>query len=90
METFKDAQARILRQLAELGWKTTPNLKVPHATSVDGSTRLWFKPQAVYFTGAPKHQFNEARSLHVEIRDASVESLVRHAGAFVKSSTETV
>ncbi len=75
-ETFKAAQTRILTQLVALGWKTVPALKVSHATSPDGQTRLWFKPQAVYYSTGPKHNLGDARSLHADIRESKSNDLI--------------
>ncbi len=49
--TFAAARKVLLEGLAALGWSiSSPSLKVPHATSPGGTLRLWFKPQAVYYT----------------------------------------
>lgn len=68
--TFIQARAAILAYLATQQWKVVDGLKVPHATSPDGTTRLWFKAQAVYLTqtdghikGGNKHQLGDARTL---------------------------
>jgi len=62
--TFKQAQAEILDVLQGKGWRLSlRSLKIPHATSPDGWLRLWFKPQAIYYT-AGSHNFGDARSLH--------------------------
>ncbi len=75
-ETFKAAQIRILTQLVALGWKMVPALKVPHATSPDGRTRLWFKSQAVYYSVGDKHNLGDARSLHADIRESKSNDLI--------------
>jgi hypothetical protein len=68
METYAKAQARILRQLAELGLaKTKPFLKAPQAV-LDSGDVLYFKAQAVYLN---KH------SLFIDIRDLPIEEFLR-------------
>ena len=49
-ETYKAAKARLLVELAALGWKIVEGLKVPHATSPDERLRLWFYPHALHYT----------------------------------------
>ena len=49
-KTFVQAKAAHLAELSKRGWGVKPDLKVPHATSPDGKTRLWFKSQAVHVT----------------------------------------
>ena len=49
--TFLQARSEILDELQSRGWSLSPrSLKVPHATSPSGKLRLWFKPQAVWFS----------------------------------------
>jgi hypothetical protein len=70
MPTYKVAQAGILSALGAMGFSLAPNLKIPHATSPDRETRLWFKPQAVYASfvigRGGSHTFGNARSLHLD------------------------
>lgn len=77
--TFQAAKDAVLKALEAKKWvlKTRgPDgkpMKIPHATSPSGDVRLWFKPQALYFTvvsgGGARHEFKNARSLWVDIRD---------------------
>jgi hypothetical protein len=68
MKTFKQAQADHLAALAQLGWNVKAGLKIPHATSPDGLTRLWFKPQAVY--AGRGTDFGAARSIMGGLMDS--------------------
>ena len=70
--TYALARAAIFEDLRRLGWnvvtrntRTGEPLKTPHATSVNGRFRLWFKPQAVHFTvsAAGRHELGNARTL---------------------------
>lgn len=75
--TFEKARAEVWGFFDKEGWQTSnPGLKVPHITSPDGNTRLWFKPQAVYYT-VGKHDLGSARSLHIDIRDSSPEQIMK-------------
>lgn len=68
--TFKAARQKMLGELLALGWAVKADLKVPHATSPDGEVRLWFKAQAVHFTGATRpfpHDFHNARALTYDL-----------------------
>lgn len=76
MKTFKQAKQDHLATLATLGWAVSPHLKVPHATSPDGATRLYFKPQAVYACGG-KGRLGDARSLHCDPRKVDTATLCR-------------
>jgi hypothetical protein len=69
--TFAKARTAIWKTLEGAGWKMSdPALKVPHATAPSGSFRLWFKPQAVYYSeGRPPFAQNDARSLWLDIRE---------------------
>lgn len=64
-KTYAQARKEIFQYLKSLDWDLSlPSLKVPYATSPDGTIRLWFKPQAVYFTQSNRgsHQFSNART----------------------------
>jgi hypothetical protein len=68
-KTYAEAHSAYQSALIKEGWKDTGlKNKVQHITSPDGTTRLWFKAQAVYMTrdtnvyGA-KHDFKNARSV---------------------------
>lgn len=60
--TFPQARAEIFAALRDAGWSVKSDLKVPHATSPDGSLRLWFKAQAVHATEGDRHNFGNART----------------------------
>lgn len=71
-KTYTEAQRDILQNLAANGWQVSPGLKIPHATSPNGQLRLWFKPQAVWFTKTKPgersqhggtHNFKDARTV---------------------------
>jgi hypothetical protein len=64
-ETFAVARKRIFNEFGAAGWKlSSPTLLVLHATSPDGRTRAWFKPQAVYYTTVGKGQRHDAGDGH--------------------------
>lgn len=82
--TFAEARARLLDHLKAVGWNVktwgpSGPLKTPHATSPEGTFRLWFRPQAVYYTSGTDHDANASRSLWVDIRDVSPADVVRIA-----------
>jgi len=75
-KTYAQAQRDILDNLAANGWTVSANLKVPHATSPNGRLRLWFKPQAVWFTKVKlgersvhggTHNFKDARTISYDL-----------------------
>lgn len=75
-KTYAQAQSDILTNLANNGWTVSPSLKIPHATSPNGRLRLWFKPQAVWYTKVKPgersqfggtHNFKDARSLSYDL-----------------------
>jgi hypothetical protein len=64
-KTYKQAQDGILQALHQAGWRVVAHLKIPHATSPDGTFRFWFKPQAIYFSTNKSRgswNFGDARS----------------------------
>jgi hypothetical protein len=67
-ETYVDARARLLRDLAALGWETRPFLKFPWAAR--DAVRLNFRAQAVYLG---------EHSLFADIRGMSATDLVARA-----------
>lgn len=86
LETFGKAKLRLLGELSRLGWDVQDGLKVPHATSPDRRIRLWFKPQAVWYTGSDhhsgfRHDFHAARTISysLDTRRLSAPSLVAMA-----------
>lgn len=80
MKTYKQAQADFMAWLAANGWTLKTGLKVPYATK--DCVRLWFKPQAIWFTVASRpwdpHEFKYARTLayDLDIRSMSPEQIL--------------
>lgn len=61
--TYARAQNQIMISLDRMGWKISGPLKIPHATSPSGKSRLWFKAQAIYSSeGLRVNDFKSARS----------------------------
>jgi hypothetical protein len=81
--TFAQSHDEILDYLASRGWSVKKSLKVPHATSPDGRVRLWFKPQAVYFTNGTHHELGNARSIFVDTRALTPEEFLRDVQGFI-------
>lgn len=81
--TFKQKREELLRGLEAHGFRVKEPLKVPHATSPDGQLRFWFKPQAIYYSIGQPHEFNRARSWTDDMRETSVEELVRYKPNFL-------
>jgi hypothetical protein len=89
-ETFASARERLMTELTAAGWKVTTfsfrtmkPLKVPYAER--GRDKLWFKPQALYWSSGPGIAVNDARSIQDDIRGinaAEVERLVRHFSGY--------
>ena len=80
--TFAAARAALLDHLEREGWRVARGLKVPHATSRGWGrdvVRIWFKPQAVYWSCGEGGSVGQARSLWIDIRDASPEAVERAA-----------
>ncbi len=82
--TFRQKRNELLAGLRERGWEITTysrgrGLKVPYATSPDGVVRFWFKSQAIYYTVAESHDFKLARSISMDMRGETVESLLADA-----------
>jgi hypothetical protein len=81
-ETYEQARKRILAEFGAAGWTTSsPSLKVPHATSPDGLTRAWFKPQAIHFTNVGPHQRHELGNAHTVSYSLDIRKVP--AGVFV-------
>jgi hypothetical protein len=81
--TFRVARQRLLAGLEARGWRVARSLKVPHATSPDGATRLWFKTQAIYVNdpGTNPSAFSNTHSLVSDMRTLSgVADLLSRAG----------
>lgn len=71
-KTYAQAQRDILDNLTANGWAVSAGLKIPHATSPNGRLRLWFKPQAVWFTKLKagerdRHNFKDARTISYDL-----------------------
>ncbi len=82
-KTYKQAQDEILNALHHAGWAVVAGLKIPHATSSDGTFRFWFKPQAIYYsenyTGRGGWSLGGARSMWA--KDYRFEDPVKFAKA---------
>lgn len=76
-ETYPVAHARLLAGLKAAGWSASGPLKVPYATSPDGSFRYWFKPQAIWFSEGNSHSLNGARSTMLDAREIETSQLLR-------------
>ncbi len=77
LPTYKKAQAGILDALAARGWKVRRDLKTPYATNPDGGLRLWFKPQAVWYSVDGNHTIGDAHSTWIgDIRMMTPEAFV--------------
>ena len=68
--TYAAARAALFAYLRAEGWKLDTSLKIPHATSPDNRTRVWFKAQAVYVhhDDRGRFDFKSARSTWLDIR----------------------
>lgn len=77
-KTFRECRAELLAFLTAQGWAVDDTLKTPHATSPDGTPRLYFKTQAIYLseTYAGRHTFAGARSLVSDMREVSGAELL--------------
>lgn len=81
LPTYKAARESLLKAFAAHGWTVRPGLKVPHATSPDGTLRYWLKPQAVWVSRGTSHALAGARSTFEDMRQpAAFEKLLRAAG----------
>ena len=77
LPSFKKVHQDIKDALTKKGWKLSGPLKVPYATSPDGEMRLWFKPQAIYFTVGNRHNLNGARTMtYDDLRELSVSEFM--------------
>lgn len=89
--TFDEAKKALFEHLKSEGWKVAEGLKIPHATSRDGETRLWFKSQAVYMSRVigrgGSHNMQGARSIHVDIRDLTPEQFMSKVKQWEKDAS---
>lgn len=60
--TFSEKRDELLSYLKSVDWTVIGpsfnEMKVPHATSPDGTIRLWFKTQAIYAQVTPGHRLS--------------------------------
>jgi len=82
--TFAEKRVELFAHLKKEGWKVVEHLKVPHATSPDGETRLWFKTQAVYMSRGNNHTLNSARSIWADIRDLDANQFMQTVHRWAK------
>jgi len=68
---FAKARSEIIDTLESHGWNVKRDLATPYATSPDEELRLWFKPQAVYFT------WKSGRYTQTELEEGSNEPSYR-------------
>lgn len=81
--TFAEARKALLAHLAASGWSlSSPFLKTQHATKED--VRLYFRPQAVWYSRGNTHDANRARSLHIDIRMNTPEGFVSYLEGYLK------
>ncbi len=95
--TYAQAQREILAYLQANRWAVKPNLKIPYATSPDGETRIWFKPQGVWFTEGRHHEYKDARTVSYDqdIRKLDgpnfvewIRSIFRRSGGTLGAATK--
>lgn len=77
LPTFMAKRTELLAHLKKEGWAVVDGLKVPHATSPDKQSRLWFKTQAVLMSHGVKHALGDARSMWSDIRTMTVEDFMK-------------
>jgi hypothetical protein len=77
-KTYAQAQEDLFKHLRKEMWAVVDHLAVPHATSRDGTTRVWFKKQAVYldYDVSGRVSFKNALSMHIDIRTMSGEQFM--------------
>ena len=84
LESLEQVRAELTDYLDRNGWTVKRGLKIPHATRDDGLLRLWFKPQAVWYSevGSPQlnHEFKYARTIayDLDVRKIAPEKLVQY------------
>ena len=72
--TFAEARKKVMDNLKADGWTVKENLKIPWAQKED--VRLWFKPQAIWFTKT-NHTLQNARSTGYDVKEVAEESLIQ-------------
>lgn len=71
-KTFTAVRSSLLDRLKEEKWNVRVGIATPWAESPDGTFRLWFKPQAVYYShGDGVKNIGTAHSMHIDIRDTT-------------------
>ncbi|TFH21763.1 MAG: hypothetical protein E4H03_09880 [Myxococcales bacterium] len=74
--TYAEARDDIWAALGRAGWELSlPTLRLPHATSPNGLLRLWFKPQAVYYTS--QHATTDRGHTQANARSVSYDLDIR-------------
>jgi hypothetical protein len=80
LPTFNQARTQLQAALKAAGWTLCPAYtpqgrpyKVPYADSPTGRVRVWFKPQAVWYTvldsaGSERHTLEDAHSFESDMR----------------------
>ncbi len=61
--TFADSRKKILDALRNHGWRTSPTLKIPHATDPTGRFRYYFKPRSIQLDIGPSFSLTNSRSV---------------------------
>jgi hypothetical protein len=80
--TFDSAKVAIWTYLEELGWEVKSNLKIPYALSPNKGLKLWFKAQAVYVSQGKSSTFEDARSMHIDIREMNAKEFVKYLKSY--------
>jgi len=76
MKTFAQARFQLFDFLTDSGWTLKSNLKVPHATSPDGKTRIWFKAQSIHGNDkGTELKFENTHSWVSDIRDREHDTI---------------
>lgn len=86
--TFAQARDALLDGFRKAGWAVSGPLKIPHATSPDGTMRLWFKPQAVIatYSSSKKHVMGEGHSVAMDLRGVTVDRLIASAERYAQET----
>jgi len=82
LPTFAVQRDAILARLRAAGWDVKDGLKVPHATSRDGTVRYWFKTQAIYYeplrASRGHFDFGDAHSLVSDMRERPANEMTAY------------